>query len=232
MKIVVSYRRCRKEYELTRQSSEPRGAKLTSHHGSDDATKQIYRCSNTTESPRSTSKRACGYENGYSNPTLGKFDSQGHDCYLEDCQPRFLCTLRSSISKKPLRDVHCCANSYREDAQSNSKAPPIAIGAFGASELHPLVVNSVGAKQSQHAKKRRAHSPKRVNRHLRTLRNKENKGGEDWMTVGKSQLYKNRQTLPRGVIGGLLLGALLSFLPSVSHHERRKRSCGCSPLCC
>ena len=36
--------------------------------------------------------------------------------------------------------------------------------------------------------------------------------GEDWMTVGKSQLYKNRQTLPRGV-GGLLLGALLpSFL--------------------
>ena len=60
----------------------------------------------------------------------------------------------------------CCANSYREDAQSNCKAAPITIG---ASEFHPLVVNSIGTKQSQHAKK----SPKRVNRHLRTPRNKE-----------------------------------------------------------
>ena len=112
--------------------------------------------------------------------------ARGHDCYLEDCQPRFLCTLRSSISKKPLRDVHCCANSYREDAQSNSKEPPIAIGAFSASEFHCPVVDSVGAKQtqSQHAKKRRAHSPKRVNRHLRTPRNKENKGEEK--TGGRS----------------------------------------------
>ena len=69
--------------------------------------------------------------------TLRKLTARRYDCYLKNCWPRFLrpaCTLLTSISKKLLRDVRCCANSYREDAQSNCKAAPITIG---ASEFHP-----------------------------------------------------------------------------------------------
>jgi hypothetical protein len=62
-------------------------------------------------------------------------------------------THRTFISKKLLRDVCCCTNSDREDAEFNSKAPPIRIGVFRASEFHPLLVDSVDAIQTQHAKK-------------------------------------------------------------------------------
>ena len=52
----------------------------------------------------------------------------------------------------PLRDVRCCMNLLREDTESNYKARPIAIGAFGARECHPFVLNSAAAIQNQHAK--------------------------------------------------------------------------------
>jgi len=63
-----------------------------------------------------------------------------------------------------------------EDVESNSKAPPITIGGFGASGLHPLIMNSVGAIQSQHSKQ-----PS-----LDTEEQEKRRQGEDW-TVGKTQ---------------------------------------------
>ena len=36
---------------------------------------------------------------------------------------------------------------------ASGRAPPIMVGAFGVSGLHPLVVNPEGVRQSQHATK-------------------------------------------------------------------------------
>ena len=53
--------------------------------------------------------------------------------------------------QETFENVCCCTNSDKEDAESNSKAPPITIGAFYASGFYPLLVISVDAIQSQHA---------------------------------------------------------------------------------
>ena len=138
------------------------GAKSTSHHAR-DLIEKICPCSNTTSWANTEYlhpwKRACRYENRFSNE--GKLCASEccslndlrccHNCYLKDCQPRLLrpaCRLRTFIPREFLRDVRCCTNSYRKDVEPNCKAPP----AFGASGFHPLVVNSVAAILSQHAK--------------------------------------------------------------------------------
>jgi hypothetical protein len=87
------------------------------------------------------------------------------------------------FQKKILRDLHYCTNSYKEDAESNCKAPHTTVGAFDGSGFHPLVVNSVGAILSQHAKKSSPLTEKGelpISEHRGTRR-------EDWRTVGKAQ---------------------------------------------
>ena len=67
---------------------------------------------------------------------------------------------------------------------ASGRASPIEIGAFGVRELHPLVVNPEGAKQSQHATKS---SPPTKGGKL--PRNKKDEGEKKtgWRTVGKHQ---------------------------------------------
>ena len=67
---------------------------------------------------------------------------------------------------------------------TSGRAPPIIIGAFGVRELHPLVVNPEGARQSQHATKS---SPPTKGGKL--PRNKKDEGEEKtrWRRVGKGQ---------------------------------------------
>ena len=72
---------------------------------------------------------------------------------------------------------------------ASGRAPPIIIGAFGVSGLHPLVVNPEGARQSQHETKS---SP--PTKGGKPPRNKKDKGEEKtgWRSVGKRQakIYK------------------------------------------
>ena len=72
---------------------------------------------------------------------------------------------------------------------ASGRAPPIIKGAFGVSELHPLVVNPEGVRQSQHAT---TSSP--PTKGGKTLRNKKDEGEEKtgWRSVGKGQarVYK------------------------------------------
>ena len=67
---------------------------------------------------------------------------------------------------------------------ASGRAPPIIIGAFGVSGLHPFVVNPEGARQSQHATKS---SP--PTRGGKLPRNKKDEGEKKtgWRTVGKRQ---------------------------------------------
>ncbi|EDR03586.1 uncharacterized protein LACBIDRAFT_331380 [Laccaria bicolor S238N-H82] len=62
------------------------------------------------------------------------------NCYQKDCQPRLLhpaCTSRTFISRKFLKDVRWCTNS----GKMRGAVKYLALGAFGASRFHPLVVN-------------------------------------------------------------------------------------------
>ena len=68
-----------------------------------------------------------------------------HDRYLKDCQPKAPhpgCT-GTFISKKLRREMFAAVRTR------TGKAPPITIGAVGASGFHPLVMNSVGTIQNQ-----------------------------------------------------------------------------------
>ena len=67
---------------------------------------------------------------------------------------------------------------------ASSRAPPIIIGAFGVSGLHPVVVNPEGARESQHATK--SSLPTKGGE---LQRNKKDKGEEKtgWRGLGKGQ---------------------------------------------
>ena len=118
------------------------------------------------------------------------------------------------------------------------QAPPITIqlGAFNAGGFHSLVVSQVGAIQNNMLDSR-ANPTNRVSHRGARKTGEENKREEPGTRV-----YKNRPTL--GMIGGLLSPGVwappfLSFPlssetspSSISQHERSKRSCGRSQLCC